>query len=444
MDAISGGTRTADARDILTDMYWAAVEAAAPAAALAPVLERMSGAFNRRTWIIAVGKAAHAMAEVAVDALKRKGLQPAGGVIVSTQAAIPPHPALAIAVGNHPIPGPRSFAAAARVGDFVARVRGEDEVWVLLSGGASSLIAAAEGVVKPEELVELFRLLLESGLDIATVNAVRKRFSRWGAGRLAHKLAPARVRCFAISDVVGDDMTAIGSGPCVPDPMSARDVRTVLTEAKLWDDIPLAMRRYIGAVERDPELETPKPGDSAFWEVERRVVANNRASLAAAAKRASDYGFRAQVLSASLTGEASVIGRRLTTTLLGQRDTIGRGGACLIWGGETTVTLAGTVHGSGGRCQELALAAAHEISISGQGVPASLLAAGTDGRDGVTDAAGAVVDANTWPSIVRSGRDPEQDLRTHDSYSALDAVAALLKTGSTGTNVMDIVIGLIG
>ncbi|MEP6691615.1 MAG: DUF4147 domain-containing protein [Gemmatimonadaceae bacterium] len=434
------GARNADSRDILTDMYWAAVEAASPAAALSPVLDRIE-ALNRRTWIIAVGKAAHAMSESAVDALRKKGLQPAGGVIVAPQAAIPPHPALAIAVGNHPIPGPRSFAAAARIGDVVARIRPEDEVWVLLSGGASSLIAAPEGVVKPEELVELYRLLLDSGLDVAHMNAVRKRFSRWGAGRLAHRLAPARVRCFAISDVVGDDMTAIASGPCVPDPTTANDVRAILSDCKLWDDIPLAMRRYLAAVERDPELETPKPGDPVFWEVERRVVANNRAALAAAATRADDYGFRGQVLTASLTGEAAIIGRRLAVALLGQRDTGDR--ACLIWGGETTVSLGGTVHGTGGRCQELALAAAQELAGANDAVDAALLAAGTDGRDGLTDAAGAIVDATTWATLARVGFDAEYHLRTHDSYPALESAGALLKTGATGTNVMDVVIGLI-
>jgi glycerate-2-kinase len=203
------------------------------------------------------------------------------------------------------------------------------------------------------------------------------------------------------------------------------------------------MRRYLAAIERDPELETPKPGDSAFWEVEKRVVANHRAALAAAAKRASDYGFRAQVLSASLTGEAAIVGRRIAGSLFGQRDTAGRGGACLIWGGETTVSMSGTVHGAGGRCQELLLAAAEELAQIKPVFPGSLLAAGTDGRDGVTDAAGAIVDASTWSAIRTAGRDPAEDLRAHDSYSALDSVGALIKTGDTGTNVMDIVVGLV-
>lgn len=432
---------------MLADLYWAAVEAAAPGPALTAALDRMAEPAPRRVWIIAVGKAAPAMATAAVESLRRRGQQPVGGIVVDTAMAVPPHPSLSIAVGNHPLPGPRSFAAAARLGDIAARVRDDDEVWVLLSGGASSLIGAPEGAIKPDELVELYRLLHAAGADISTMNTVRKRFARWGAGRLAHALSPARIRCYAISDVIGDDMTVIGSGPCMPDPASATEVMRILRSLALWDGVPLSMRRYLMAVERDPDLETPKPGDAVFWEVEKRVIASNRASLTAAAARATGYGFPAQIVSANVAGDAVSAARRAVAAVLHRDGPEGRASgrtprACLIWGGETTVKLADST-GVGGRCQELALAAARELAAAGdlaEGV--ALLAAGTDGRDGVTDAAGAIVDARTWATVSARGRDPERDLLSHNSHLALDAAGCLLRTGATGTNVMDVMIAI--
>jgi hydroxypyruvate reductase len=156
---------------------------------------------------------------------------------------------------------------------------------VLLSGGASSLAAAPEGAIKPDELLTLYTLLLSSGLDITAMNIVRKRFSRWGAGRLAVALHPARVRNFIVSDVIGDDLSAIGSGPCVPDDTTAAVVHSLLADAGLWERIPLSMRRYVMAVERDPSLETPKPGHPAFRHLEKRVIASNRLALDAAPLR---------------------------------------------------------------------------------------------------------------------------------------------------------------
>lgn len=436
-----------DARAMLTDLYWAAVEAAAPGPALKMALDRIAEP-RARVWVIAIGKAAQPMATAAVEALRKRRMVPAGGIIVDTQVAIPPHPSLTVVVGNHPLPGPRSFAAAARIGDIAARVRDDDEVWVLLSGGASSLAGAPEGAIKPDELVALYRLLHGVGADIATMNTVRKRFGRWGAGRLAYALSPARIRCYAVSDVIGDDLTMIGSGPCVPDPSSAAEVMGILRSLAIWDRVPLSMRRYLMAVERDAELETPKPGDSVFWEVEKRVIASNRASLAAAASRAAGYGYPAQIVSANVAGDAVAAARRVVAALL-HRDAPGSlasgrsARACLIWGGETTVRLGDGAGGVGGRCQELALAAARELAAAGDSAEGvTLLAAGTDGRDGVTDAAGAIVDAHTWSAISGRGRDPERDLLSHDSHPALDSAGCLFRTGATGTNVMDVLIAV--
>ncbi len=430
---------------LLTSLYWSAVEAVAPGNALLDALARVELPRSRRVWLFSLGKAAHAMAHAAVDWLRARGVSPVGGIIIAPTAAVPPHAALALAVGDHPVPGPRSFAAAARLGELVARVEPDDDAWVLLSGGATALAAGPEGAVKPDELVELFTLLHETGLDIGRTNAIRKRFLRWGAGRLTMALAPARIRNFIVSDVIGDDLATIASGPCVADATTAAEVHAMLDEHGLWDRLPLSLRRYVTSVERDASGETPKPGDPVFAEVDRRIIASNRTALEAARRRAAEYGLDARIVGTSLSGTAAEAGRRIATAALARGLTPARGPAeslCFLWGGETTVPL-GRTAGVGGRSQELALAAARELALSRPGSDAvSILAAGTDGRDGPTDAAGAIVSADTWDRIRAAGIDPERALVEHDAYRALDAAGALLRTGLTGTNVMDVVITL--
>jgi glycerate 2-kinase len=321
-------------------------------------------------------------------------------------------------------------------------------VWVLLSGGTTSLVGAPVEGLFPAELTGLYGVLLGSGLDITAMNRIRKRFSRWGGGRLARALAPARVRVYAVSDVIGDDLASIGSGPCVPDPTTAAELRRLLEDSSLWDLLPPSARRLLTAVETGEPAETPKPGDQAFARVSVELIASNRLALEAAAKRAAELGLARVIAETPLAGEAAAAGASVAALLL---QHCGRGkipqpedGAlvparCLVWGGETTVTL-GESAGLGGRCQELALAAARALAGAGPGI--ALLAAGTDGRDGPTDAAGAIVDGDTWNAIRGAGRDPERDLGAHDAYHALDAAHALLRPGLTGTNVMDVVIGI--
>ena len=404
-----------------------------------------------------MGKAAPAMARAAVAVLREHGSEPAGGIVIAAESTERPHPGIDVAIGDHPLPGPGSLAAAGRLGECAERVSPPDEVWVLLSGGATSLVAAPIAGVGAGDLAALYTAMFESGLDIASVNKVRKRFSRWSGGRLAVALWPARIRCLVISDVIGDDIAAIGSGPCVPDPTTLAEVRDIIVSNGLLDRTPPAIVRALallpgGAV--TASVETPKVGHRAFDAVETRVIASNRLALDAAAAQAARRGLRTRIVSAELAGDAAVAGDRIARELLRERESAGwkagpRGQpappvTCLVWGGETTVTLPG-LHGRGGRCQELALAAARVLSAAGGAAEsASLLAAGTDGRDGPTDAAGAVVDARTWSLIQAHGRDPARDLAAHDSHPALDAAGALLRTGPTGTNVMDVVFGLCG
>jgi hydroxypyruvate reductase len=320
-------------------------------------------------------------------------------------------------------------------------------VWLLLSGGTTSLVGAPEPGITPKELTVIYSLLLGSGLDITAMNRIRKRFSRWGGGKLARALAPARVRVYIVSDVIGDDLASIGSGPCVPDPTSAADVRTLLEGVALWSRISESARQLVSSTVSGKTPETPKPGDHAFARVTLELVASNRLALEAAARRAAELGLAPRVVETPLAGEASTAGASVAASLVNNCVRLSipqpsRAPACLIWGGETTVTLGENPTGLGGRSQELALAAARQLDGTANGI--ALLAAGTDGRDGPTDAAGAVVDGGTWTAIKTRGRDPAHDLAAHDAYPALDSVDALVKPGPTGTNVMDIVIGICG
>jgi glycerate 2-kinase len=383
------------------------------------------------------------MADAAVQVLQRHGQEPAGGIVVAPSEGHSPHRRLTYVRGDHPEPAAGSLAAAEALADTAARVSADDEVWVLLSGGTTSLVGAPEPGLDPAELAAIYALLLGSGLDITAMNRIRKRFSRWGGGNLARALAPARVRVFIVSDVIGDDLASIGSGPCVPDPTTATEVRALLEGADLWRRIPESARKLVISAQAGTTPETPKPGDEAFARVTLELIASNRLALEAAAKRAAELGLTPLVMGTPIAGEASAVGASIATRLL---NNCGRSSAppstafVVIGGGETTVRLGESSSGLGGRCQELALAAAQVIANSSPGV--ALLAAGTDGRDGPTDAAGAIVDGQTWEAIKAAGRDPVRDLTAHDAYRALDAAGVLLRPGLTGTNVMDIVIGV--
>jgi hydroxypyruvate reductase len=405
------------------------------------------------------------MAAGAVEGLADRQRELAGGVIVApatpSNLSIPRaiEPALAqlrVVAGDHPIPGPQSMVAADAIGETAASVREGDHVIVLVSGGGTSLAAAPAPDVKgfsQNDLAELYAALMTSGADITAMNAVRKRFARWAGGRLAVALAQAWVHCLIVSDVVGDDVASISSGPCVGDPVTARELVTRLERSGVWARIPEPARRHLSAAASGDAPETPKPHDAAFAHVAIRVIVSNANAVSAAAAAARTAGIdEVTVAEIPLSGEASIAGVRLASELMARqkraRGPDARKSKCVIWGGETTVTFAGAgvppAEALGGRNQELALAAARSLDDDGEQIGRiAILAAGTDGRDGPTDAAGAIVDGTTWRAVEAAGRDPAADLASHAAHRALGAAGALLKTGHTGTNVMDIVIGLI-
>ena len=451
----------------LTGMYRRAVAAVAPGPALTRRLDRVEDLAGGRIHVLAAGKAAPGMARAAASWLERRGPERLRGLVVAPNlgpdhaATTDPAPGLVrpasadhagmppgfrLVVGDHPLPGPRSAAAAREVGAFMDGLAPGDDLWVLLSGGATSLLAAPVAWVARRDLVALFRALGGAGLDIHSLNAVRKRFLRWGAGRLAEAAAArgARLRTYAVSDVPGDLPAAIGSGPTVADEVTIGGVLEIIEAAGLAGSLPPTVEANIAGIVAGRIPETPKPGAAALADTAYCVVAANADARRGAAEYAAERGWTVTVAEEELAGEAAPAGREIARRMEWAAPPP-RGGEveCLIWGGETVVALGGVSgRALGGRCQELALAAAEVLAGGGPAAAAALLAAGTDGRDGPTDAAGALVSAATWPAIEAAGRIPAADLAGHDAYHALAAAGALFRPGPTGTNVMDIVLAL--
>jgi glycerate-2-kinase len=434
-------------RALALELYDAAVTAAAPGPATARAVDALPIERGSRLWIFAFGKAARPMAAAAVTSTLRSLHSIVGGLIVAPDDATSPYPTIVSMRGDHPLPGRHSFDASAKIAEIASGRRGSDVAIVLLSGGASSLIGAPVRAINESDFVVLQELLLGSGLDIAATNLVRKRFSRWGAGRLALALAPATTHCLAISDVAGDDLSVIGSGPCIPDGSSVADVTNLLQRANLFARLPAACRDYLTGVTRGTVPETPAKSHPAFAHITGRVIGNNRLALDGVASKAEELRLAASIAPERLEGEAARAGEAIARALVDVASQ-GANNACFAWGGETTVTLVApngaAAMGGGGRCQELALAAARVLhQAGGDAAGIALLAAGTDGRDGATDAAGAIVDHTTWSAVAEGGRDPAQSLAAHESYKALRAASALIPRRDTGTNVNDVVVGVI-
>ena len=299
---------------------------------------------------------------------------------------------------------------------------------VLLSGGASALMPLpAEGVSLAGKQ-EVTRQLLASGADIQEINAVRKHLSAIKGGRLAQLAVPADLLCLILSDVIGDDPGTIGSGPTAPDASTLTQAHEILRRYRIPDPIP-------------DGCETPKPGDPVFDRVRNVIVGNNREALQTAAHKARNLGFHTLLLTTSVTGETREIAAMHAAIL---REVCASGDpvlrpACLLSGGETTVTIRGG--GKGGRNQEFALAAAKHIAELENVLVVSV---GTDGTDGPTDAAGAYADFSTVVRAAASGFDVTRSLDNNDAYPLFEALNDLLITGPTGTNVMDIHLLLAG
>ncbi len=392
-----------------------------------------------RVALVAVGKAAVPMARAAEEAL---GDRLAVGIAVST-ASEGSLAAVRLLAASHPVPDARGLAAAAEV-EALARGLGRDDLLlVLLSGGASALLPSPAEGVSLEDKARTTALLLRAGATIHELNAVRKHLSRLKGGGLARAAAPARVVSLVLSDVVGDDLSTIASGPTAPDPTTFAVALEALRGRGVLDDVPASVRARLeaGASGRIPE--TPKPGETTFRRVATRIIGSNRLSVAAAAREARRLGFRPLVLTTRLEGEAREAARVLVAVL---RECVesSRPAAtpvCLLAGGETTVTVRGD--GQGGRNQELAVAAAQ--ALDGFPVAAVVASLATDGIDGASDAAGGIADDTSVTRAAAAGLAPATAfLAASDTRNYLGPLGDLIVTGPTGTNVVDVVTLLAG
>ncbi len=341
---------------------------------------------------------------------------------------------------GHPVPDEAGVAGAQRQLELLANLAPDALVLGLFSGGGSALLPApAEGLTLAEKQ-ETTRLLLACGATIDEINALRKHLSAIKGGLLARVAAPARVIALMLSDVIGDSLETIASGPTHPDATTFDDCLAIVNRYDLGHQLPSPVRRHLEAGARGERPETPKPGDPCFARAESFVIGNSRLAMDAAAHKASELGYEVCVLTSRLQGEACHAATALVSIAqeIAEADRPIARPACLLVGGETTVTLCGD--GKGGRNQELALAASLQLD----GWPAiTLLSGGTDGTDGPTDAAGALADGQTLIRARAQGLDARAFLDRHDSYSFFAALGDLVITGPTGTNVMDLQIVLI-
>jgi len=407
LDCVTSNT----SRELLESLYRETIAALHPGNAVRVALDQRESAGPRHapTHLIGLGKAAPAMCAAALEWHATRSRTVAGGMCIAHDPGGVSVAPLPVVLGDHPVPGIRSHRAAAALAAYIeARVTPGHDVIVLLSGGTSSLIGAPRAGMTEAEYDTTVAALVASGLGISAINRTRSRLSRWGAGQLGQTLQAhgAAVEVLVISDVIGDELGSIGSGPCV-----------VL------------------------------PGGSAYA-IPHHIISNNAAARSTVVSLATERGLKSRQVAEPLQGDveqcADRIGLALRTFASTARSgTSAHASRMMCWGGEPTVTLPGPDAPPGGRMQVLALLLARQLHDAGNAHGVTLLCAGTDGRDGATSAAGAVIDAQTWSLIREAGRSPDHDLKTFRSHQALQAVHAIVPEFASGTNVNDLVIALV-
>jgi glycerate-2-kinase len=429
------------------EIWEAALHSANPATCLRNTFQVSANGFsaggkhyptNGRVIVIGAGKASARMAQVVEELL---GDRIAGGLVVTKYGHGLPLQRIRLAEAGHPIPDAAGVRAVAETRQLLSNLTEKDVVLCLISGGGSALWPApAEGTTLGEKQ-KVTGLLLKAGAAIRELNSVRKHLSEIKGGQLARWAAPARVLSVIMSDVIGDPLDFIASGPTAPDTTTFSDALSIVQ--KYGVELPPAILRRFqdGACGALPD--TPKPGDRIFDNVENLVVANNQLLIDSANAKARELGFNTLILGTELEGESREIARFFAAVA---RE-ISRSGnplkppACVLAAGETTVTVRGS--GTGGRNQEMALAWAMSMGDGAQ-VPCCFASVATDGTDGPTDAAGGLVDPSTISRARQLGLVPLTYLQSNDSRNFLEATGDLIITGPTQTNLMDLQILLLG
>jgi glycerate 2-kinase len=389
-----------------------------------------------RVVVVGAGKATAPMAR-AVERILGRRLD--GGRIIVKYGHAVPTKRIIVEEASHPLPDRAGQLAAQRLRALASSLTSRDLLIVLLSGGASSLMPAPASGITLADKQRVTKQLLRCGADIGEINTVRKHLSNLKGGRLAES-TKATIITLILSDVLGDDLSAIASGPTAPDPTTYGEAIECLKRYHVWPASPRAVRGHLEQGRRGRLTETPKPGSPIFRRVQHQIIGNSELAIAAVTRTAREAGLRTIIHSMTLTGEARVVGAQfgaVARTILSKKSPVSKP-CCIVAGGETTVTVKGT--GKGGRAQEFAVAAAKAIA----GLPNVWVAAvGTDGTDGPTHVAGSLVSGETLAKAQRLGIDLDSALAQNNTFPALRALRSHITTGPTGTNVNDLYVLLV-
>ncbi|RLG98752.1 glycerate kinase [Candidatus Bathyarchaeota archaeon] len=388
----------------------------------------------KRIIVVGGGKASGSMAEAIEEIL---GSHIDGGVVVVPHGTKGNYKTRRVELheAGHPVPDEDSVRGASKILELTEQAGEDDLVICLISGGGSSLMAMPKPGIPLADKQAMTNMLLKCGATINEINTVRKHLSMFKGGQLAKAAYPATLISLILSDVVGDPLEVIASGPTVPDPTTYRDAVTVLKNHDLWDEAPRSVRRVLRDGVSGKIRETPKPGEQAFKKVHNIIVGNNRVASLAAERELRRCGLNTLFLTSFMEGEAREVGIMLAALA---REVEASGSPLsrpcgIVVGGETTVTVKG--EGIGGRNQEIALSSALKI----KGLDGVVIASfSTDGVDGPTDAAGAIVDGSTIDRSKGMGLNAVEYLTNNDSYSFFSRLGDLILTGPTGTNVNDV------
>jgi glycerate 2-kinase len=339
----------------------------------------------------------------------------------------------------HPIPDQAGLKATQSLMQTLNNLSEKDCVFMLVTGGGSALLESLPAAISVDDLQRLSIVLLGCGATIHEINCIRKHISQIKGGQLARLIHPAACISLILSDVIGDDLSVIASGPTSPDSTTFSDALAIIEKYQIENDIPSAIRDFLHAGASGAYPDTPKPGDPVFSKVKNMIIGNNRLALGTAEACAKGFNYNTLVLTSMLQGEAREIGLMIAGIIkeIQHADSPVSKPACLLLGGEPTVRITGK--GKGGRNQELVLA----VALSGIDQPYLFASVGTDGTDGPTDAAGAVVTHETLNRSEKQGLNARAYLNNNDSYHFFQALDDLVKTGPTGTNVMDLILALV-
>ena len=390
----------------------------------------------KNIYVIGAGKASAAMGHYVESIL---GDRITGGHIVVKYGYSCKLKRIKVTEAGHPIPDSNGFKATEEIIKLSSRASENDLVICLISGGGSALLADLPEGLLPEELYIVNNLLIRCGASINEINCVRKHLSLIKGGQLARIVRPAQLATLILSDVTGNPLEVIASGPTVPDPSTFSDALQVIDDYHLTADITSGVLNYLKDGSNGIHPETPKPGDPLFSGTLNILAGTNQIALKAAKAQAVNIGFRSYIIDTELHGDVENVSESVISTAISFKNNNDiQKPVCLLYGGETTVRING--NGKGGRNQHLALLAAMRL----KNLPGlTLLSAGTDGTDGPTDYAGAVVDSETVRKAISLNEDPENYLYEFNSYNFFKRFGGQIITGPTFTNVMDIVVILV-